>query len=240
MARKTWYVLSLGAGVNSTALMIWLIQKQKKLDEVVFADTGGEVPETYETLAKAESYLGRHDIPFRIVTTTNGTLFDCCWRRKVIPSQIWRWSTRDFKIRPIYKYYEALGVHVYQYVGIAYDELHRMKDSMVPFVTNLYPLVDQRFTREDCAKIIRRARFPMPVRSGCYFCPFNSTERWTWLRLNHPNLFDRAMELEEHSKHFPRQKLEDHTLRVLGETIDKSRPNGHTGVEDPCGPACMT
>lgn len=114
-----------------------------------------------------------------------------------------------------------------------------MKDSMVDFVTNLYPLVDAKLTREDCVKIIRRARFPMPVRSGCFFCPFNSRDRWAWLHENHPDLYTKSRDLEGRSKHFPRQKLEDHTLRVLAEMIEGGEPNGRK-VEDPCGPACMT
>ena len=50
------YVLSFGAGLNSTALLIMLVEKSYPLDEVIFADTGAEVPETYEHL-KAVGYL---------------------------------------------------------------------------------------------------------------------------------------------------------------------------------------
>ena len=41
------HVLSLGAGVNSTALLIYLVKNRMPLDYVVFADTGNEMPETY-------------------------------------------------------------------------------------------------------------------------------------------------------------------------------------------------
>lgn len=237
-APQARHILSLGAGINSTALMIWLIQNEKPLDEAVFADTGGEVPETYQTVRKARAYLKARKIPLRTVKA-NGTLYDRCWRRKVIPSQIWRWSTRDFKVKPIHRYYKSLKAHIYQYIGIAYDEIHRMKDSREPYVTNLYPLVDEKLTRDDCIEVIKEAGFPMPVRSGCFFCPFNSTERWVWLYENHPRLYRKAVNLEEHSKHFPRQRLVRPTLRVLTDQIKKGKSNGER-AEDPCGAQCMT
>ena len=37
-------------------------------------------------------------------------------------------------------YYRSLGKYVNQYLGIDYGEIHRMKDSQVDYVTNLYPL----------------------------------------------------------------------------------------------------
>jgi 3'-phosphoadenosine 5'-phosphosulfate sulfotransferase (PAPS reductase)/FAD synthetase len=51
------HILSFGGGVNSVALMIWLVENQQPLDEVIFADTGAEVPETYGYLKITEKYL---------------------------------------------------------------------------------------------------------------------------------------------------------------------------------------
>lgn len=244
-------VLSFGGGVNTVALMVLLVAENEPLDEVVFADTGGEVPETYQAVEEARSYLAEHGVPFRRVSTRikGRDLYDTASRRRVIPSVKWRWSTRDFKVRPIHAYYRELGVHVEQYVGIAYDEIHRMKDSRVPFVTNLYPLVDRRISREGCVEIITRAGLKVPVKSGCFFCPFNSMDRWRWLLDVHPDLFERAIALEESSKHFPRQRLTDQvyreratvTLRELGAKLSAGEvPTQIDGHEQSCGGECMT
>ena len=40
----THYALSLGAGVNSTAMLLLATKEGLPLDEVVFADTGAEKP----------------------------------------------------------------------------------------------------------------------------------------------------------------------------------------------------
>jgi len=244
------HILSFGAGVNSVASMIILIRSGEPLDEVVFADTGGEVPETYSYLRIAAAYLASHGIHLRIVSNrvSGRDLYANSWQRRVIPSVVWRWSTRDFKVRPIHRYYRSLGVPINQYVGIAYDEIERMKDSLVSFVVNLYPLVDRRMTRADCAKVIDEAGLPLPVKSGCFFCPFNSAGRWRWLHEKHPELYERALALEENSKHFPAQRLTDQVfreraampLRELREVLKGQQPIPEDEVQSPCGAECMT
>jgi len=219
--------------------MVHLINTGRKLDRVVFADTGGEFPETCRYLATATNYLKERGVPFMKVGSTNGSLYDTCVRREVIPSQVWRWCTRDYKITPIYRYYRSLGSHVYQYLGIAYDEIERMKDSRADYVTNLYPLVDAKMTRKDCEKVIEEEGLSVPIKSGCFFCPFNTMERWRELYERHPELYRKAMLLEESSKHFPKQRLVVTTLRALAESF-KRRHFPRIKVHSPCGSECMT
>ena len=244
------HILSFGAGVNTVALMVMLLRDKAPLDGVVFADTGGETPDTYESVEAARSYLGEFQIPFTIVQARprDTDLYGTAMRRRVIPSVQWRWCTRDFKVRPIHRYYRTLGRHVNQYVGIAYDEIHRIRDSRESYVTNLYPLVDRRLTRQGCIDIIAQAGLPVPEKSGCYFCPFNSTDRWRRILKHHPNLFYKAIALEENSKHFPRQRLTDQVFRerdqvTLREYLERLE-SGTTIQEIPegmeCGGECMT
>jgi len=243
------HIFSFGGGLNSAALMVLLIDQKAPLDEVVFADTGSEVPETYEFMQVACSYFESHGIPLHVVTRpSGGSLYDTCAKRRVIPSAIWRWSTRDFKVNPIHRYYRSLGAPINQYLAIAYDEIERMKDSRVPYVTNLYPLVDQKITRQRCSEIVAAAGLPVPVKSGCFFCPFNSADRWQWLNEEHPDLYSKAIKLEERSKHFPEQRLTDQvfrtrdrvTLRQLRNRIKKGLPLRTTDTMPPCGADCMT
>lgn len=244
------HILSFGGGVNSVALMIILLRSKEPLDEVVFADTGAEAPETYAYLHLVNPYLRDHRVSFTILAnqTRGPDLYGRCWDRRVIPSALWRWSTRDFKVTPIHRYYRSLGGHVNQYLAIAYDEVERMKDARVNYVTNFYPLVDRRITRAGCIGLIEDAGLPVPPKSGCFFCPFNSIGRWRWLYRTHPQLYQEAVALEENSKHFPSQRLTDQvfrdrakiTLRQLGAILE-SDPNLPPEEEQvPCGAECMT
>ncbi len=220
--------------------MVMLVRKKMPFDVAVFADTGGELPETYRYLDVARRYLDRHGIELKIVRSKNGTLYDTCKRRKVIPSRVWRWSTRDYKITPIHAYYRSLGTRICEYMGIAYDEISRIKASKEDYITSEFPLVDWKMTRADCIETVKRAHLPIPVKSGCYFCPFQDIPRWQSLHNKHPELFRKAMKLEETSKHFPDQKLNDHTLRGLMRIKFRLGTPIPTPSDDPCGAYCMT
>jgi hypothetical protein len=235
------YILSSGAGVNSTALLLFLVENKFPIDFVVFADTGDEMPETYAYIKKIKRYLKTKRIQFKEVRVRNNeSLSERCLRRRVIPSQMWRWCTRDLKVIPIYAFYRSLKSHIYQYVGIDYDEVRRMKDSKADYVTNVYPLVDYKIGREECIRLIKKAGLPVPVKSGCYFCPFNTIERWAELYERHPDLYGKAMKIEETGKHMPKQKLFPMTLRILRHNLRKGVPLPMIQVESPCGNECMT
>ena len=236
---NTTSVLSYGGGVNTTALMIMLVRKEMPFDVAVFADTGAELPETYSYLEVAQRYLERHGVEFKVVRSRVGTLYDTCKRRRVVPSKMWRWSTRDYKITPIHRYYRSLGSHIREYMGIAYDEVGRMKASREDYITSEFPLINWKMTREDCIAVIKSAHLPVPVKSGCYFCPFQDIPRWQELHGKHPELFEKAMELEETSKHFPEQKLNAHTLRGLMVRKFQLGTPLPTLSDEPCGAYCV-
>lgn len=236
------YVVSYGGGVNSTALVIFLIKNKFPLDYVVFANTGDEMPETYEYLNHMEKFLQKYKTPFKIVRVRKGdSLSDRCLRRRVIPSQMWRWCTRDMKVLPIHAFYRSLKSHIFQYMGIDYDEVHRMKDPKVDYVTNVYPLIDYKIGRDQCVNIIKKAGMPIPVKSGCFFCPFNNMHRWQEIYETHPDLYKFAMKIEENGKHMPKQTLApvNYTLRKLEKKLKQSKPLPMIYVDSPCGSECM-
>src|SRR2546422_666521 len=229
MPARGLHILSYGCGVNTTALMVLLVADRMPFDKAVFADTGGELPETYEYLEVARDFLEQHGKELIVVSSKNGSLYDTCVRRRVIPSKMWRWSTRDYKVTPIHAYYRSLGQHIYEYLGIAYDEIERMNASSEPYITSLFPLIDLQVTRDGCVEIIKRSGLPVPVKSGCYFCPFNNIGRWREVHDAHPDLFLKAMELERNSKHYPDRTLAPGTLHGLIERGFK--PNGKARLE---------
>ena len=236
------YAVSYGGGVNSTALVILLVNKGLPLDYVVFADTGNEMPETYEYLNVMKRYLNKVSVPLKVVQVRSGeSLSDRCLRRRVIPSEIWRWCTRDMKVTPIHAFYRSLKAHVYQYMGIDYDEVHRMKPARVDYVTNMYPLVDYRIGRTECMEIIEKTGLPLPVKSGCHMCPFNNMNRWAEIYERHPDLYRLAMEIEEKSKHFGSQTLAPgkHTLRELEAIMIQKGRLPIVLTDSPCGGECM-
>lgn len=213
--------MGLGAGVNSTALLHVLIDRSYPLDEVIFADTGAEKSETYEYIAKwIEPYLQEKGIPYTEVRQIRRTLTERCISSHVIPDKRYRWSTRDFKIRPIEKHIRPKAP-VHMYLGIAFDEIHRMKPSPRKYITNSWPLIDLKITREECERIIRAKGWPVPVKSGCWFCPFQSQKDWAWLLKNHPYQYEMAIFLEKNGQKYPNFLLREGGLEKLREKLVK-------------------
>jgi 3'-phosphoadenosine 5'-phosphosulfate sulfotransferase (PAPS reductase)/FAD synthetase len=240
-SKQPKHILSYGAGLNSTALMIYLIENNLPLDEVVFADTGGETPETYQHLKVTSEYLHKNGVPLTILRSNRGSLYETCVRRKVIPSQVWRWCTRDYKITPIHRHYRQYDVPIIQYLGIAYEERDRAKPNKVADITNKFPLIENKVDRQGCLDLICLSNFdfPAPPRSGCYFCPFNSLSRWREVYSKHEDLFVNARLLEEGSKHFPKQKLTRLTLKELQESFESQKSLQDFTVRKVCASECI-
>lgn len=118
-----------------------------------------------------------------------------------------RQCTYDYKVVPIIRRVRELcglkkgavakGVlNVRAMLGISFDEAIRMKPSKEPWITNTFPLVDARLTREDCKKIIADLGIPVPPRSACYFCPHHRDPYWKWMMADHPEEFRKAVEFD--------------------------------------------
>ena len=67
-----------------------------------------------------------------------------------------------------------------------------MRTSDRKYITNCYPLVDLKLTREQLLEIIKSKGYELPVKSGCFFCPFNTKKRWIDLRNNNLDLFEKS------------------------------------------------
>lgn len=227
---KQYNVVSYGGGVDSTAMILRMIDEKIPIDYVVFADTGVEIPETYETLKHMQKLLDENSIP--LVTVRNFgmiTLLQRCIKRNVFPDTYRRWCTRDFKIAPIHKFYKkTLKGFINEFMGIDCAETKRIRIAKEPFIKKCYPLVDWKMDRKACLQYIEDKEFPFTIKSGCYFCPFNSPTRWQWLKKTHPKLFALSVKLERMSKHFPKKTLAKGGL----DNVDNLQTNEN---DDYCG-----
>lgn len=202
------YILSYGGGVNSTALLFFLVKKKMPLNEVIFADTGSEMPGTYEFLPKIQEFCKKIDLKFTIVKGKIGVgkentvyfskLRDYCYHAKVIPFRKFRWCSEKLKIIPINKYLKKkYNCKIITYIGFDFDEIKRKRISKIDWIEYSYPLIDAQINRAGCEKIIKEMGFPIPEKSGCFLCPFQKLSEWKELREKHRDLFDDALMLEE-------------------------------------------
>lgn len=193
-------MISFGAGVNSVAMTIMLVEEGWR-GPIVFADPGGEMPETYCYIEYFEQeYLKAKGLEIvRLIPSpeyhskrAQQSLEKYCLQAHIIPMLAVRWCSVDWKRKPIQRWVEKHGYEI-QLLGISADEPRRVRYD--PIVR--YPLVEAGVTRKGCYRIIHKAGLEPPVKSGCFFCPGRTYAQWRDLHYEHPDLYERAIALED-------------------------------------------
>lgn len=218
------YIQSFGGGVNSVALYFTLRKYNLPLDEVVFADTGCELPETYSIVERFKYVTEKDGIKFTTVKSDKSeSLYQFCWDHKIVPTIYRRDCTAKFKIIPIVNYLKQSYNKkdgFCQYIGIAKEEWHRMKDSRVKYIKLIYPLIDLNIDRNRCVQICIENGFNDVIKSGCYICPFTKKDSWIWLKEKHPDLYQKVELLDSNTqskyKILRRKKDKEMTCDVVG------------------------
>ena len=193
------HVLGISGGKDSAALAIYIKEQHPDVHEKVeyfFTDTGAELDEVYDFLAKLEAYLGKE-----IIRLSSGKPFEH-WLKvhnEYLPSPQQRWCTRMMKIKP----FEAFvgDDPVISYVGIRADENREGYISQKPTIKAVFPFVEDGLVRDDIFQMLEDTvgipeYYKWRSRSGCYFCFFQQQKEWLGLKRNHPALFEKAKEFE--------------------------------------------
>lgn len=193
----TRHILALSGGKDSSALAVFLKGKVPGM-EYVFCDTGKELPETYEYLAKLEAFLGKP-----IVRLNPDRGFDH-WLDVYggyLPSPRMRWCTRMLKLKPFEQY--VGNDPVVSYVGIRADEDREGYISTKPNIRAVFPFKEAGLGHADIMRLLDESGLGLPeyykwrTRSGCYFCFFQRRAEWAGLLEEHPDLFQEAKKYEK-------------------------------------------
>ena len=196
----TRHVLSLSGGKDSAALAIHLRDRVPEM-EYIFHDTGKELPETYDYMARLESVL---DKPVTRTTPDNTFEHWLAVYGDMLPSNHRRWCTKMLKLKPFEAY---IGDDpTINYVGLRADEQRTGYISTKPNITAVYPFQEEGLVRADIIRILEDSGLGLPPymawgrsRSGCYFCFYQQKIEWVRLKRQHPDLFELAKGYEERS-----------------------------------------
>lgn len=214
----TLQVGSYGGGVQSTAMLVLAVQGKISHRTFLFCNVGDD-SENPETIAYVRDvaipYAEANGIDLVTLDTTlrtgeTDTILKRLERQERtvhIPMRMMngapgnRSCTYDFKIKQVAKWTKQHGATVdnpaHVALGISIDEYQRMKTSTIPHQISDYPLIDMRLTREDCRRIISEAGLPVPPKSSCFFCPFQTIPQWRSLKRKRPDLFQNAVDIEK-------------------------------------------
>lgn len=207
--------LSFGGGLNSGAMIIELFRRGIRPDVTLFADTGGERPETYAFVDHVSKWCVKRGFPE--VTTVrheskkhgDKTLEQEVIRTKQLPSIAYGFKTcsQKWKVAPQDKFMNSFqpaidcwksGGKVVKLIGYDAGESRRAKEYSDDKYGVRYPLIEWGIYREDCVEICKSEGFPT-AKSSCFFCP--SMKRWEIRELakKHPDLLERALRIEENA-----------------------------------------
>ena len=189
--------VDISGGCDSTA--ICLLYKERGIDfEMLFADTGAELPENYWFLPRLAKYLGK-----KLNVVSNGGMF--LWLVKqgfFLPYQKTKWCTRILKIIPMAKYHgNKPYIHA---IGIRADEPKRIRNGERCKKNEeiIYPLVEAGMDKKDVKKLCEKHDMVNPVYQwrtnvSCFCCPNQRLSDWRNLYRVHPELFRVAEAWEE-------------------------------------------
>lgn len=222
----TAHVIALGAGVQSTVLLLMADQGLiKPLPRAaIFADTRWEPTPVYQHLEWLEQTV--HNIPIIRVNeqrdlyreahdgiTKSGrpdTIIPAYVTQRDERSRLVasRECTREYKVRPIARRIAHLmGRQPYtrgnepsatQWLGISTDEILRVKPSGTSWIINRWPLVEIGMSRHDCSRWFE-ANYPgQPItKSSCVGCAFHSNAEWLRLDREIPEQMEAVYCLDE-------------------------------------------
>ena len=187
-----------------------------KVDAAIHADTTHERSETYDFAEKWTPWLEERGVRIvtvkgkvgRLASVRNDATISVMipafttWENGDSSGQMRRQCTHDWKIMPIRRWLRANGhtSDVEQRLGITLDEVQRMRQSNVKYITNAYPFIemlDRPWTRGMVIKWLVENGLEVPVKSSCIFCPYHDRGTWREIKLSGNGDWQKALEVDE-------------------------------------------
>jgi Phosphoadenosine phosphosulfate reductase family len=193
-------IVSFGGGVNSTAMLIGMCERSERPDAILFADTGGEKPKTYEHVQEMQRWCYAKGFPEIAIVKEGNGLEDDCLTRETLPGKAFGFGScsERYKVRPQRRWVKERGITDAMWlVGIHIGEKHRAERTLNQRDDVRFPLIEWEWNQDDCIQAIKRAGLLVPVKSACFFCPAMRKQEVIQLAKDNPDLFQRALDMED-------------------------------------------
>lgn len=213
------YIASWSGGKDSTASIILAHEHNEPLDLIIFSEVmfdeniSGELPEHIDFVKNKaipvfESWGYKTEI-----LRSDKTYIDCFFRetskgkffgtgkRAGFPMVGKCVVNRECKMRQIRKFWKKIEDDFNQYIGIAIDEPVRM-ERVVKSGNQTSLLKKYHYTEQMAFDLCKKYNLLSPIydfapRGGCWFCPNARHAELKHLRTNHPDLWNKLLELEK-------------------------------------------
>ncbi|HSH25036.1 MAG TPA: phosphoadenosine phosphosulfate reductase family protein [Massilibacterium sp.] len=231
--REHVHVLSYGGGTQSTALLLMSLEGKVNgvvPDFIIFSDTGWEPSHVYDWVDKINNHI-KNKYGREIIFTNGGNIKEDTLkgiktgeRFASMPfftkdengrkGMVMRQCTQEYKIAPInrkikqilgYKPRERVREIVHIWKGISTDEIQRAKPIKLKWQVAEHPLIDVlNMDRSACVAYVERLGLGTPAQSSCIGCPFHSNGLWRDIKINDPESWNDAVEVDKKIRNQPR------------------------------------
>jgi 3'-phosphoadenosine 5'-phosphosulfate sulfotransferase (PAPS reductase)/FAD synthetase len=196
-------IVSFSGGKDSTAMLLMMLEKGMRVDEIVCFDTGWEFPQMVEHWYQVEKYIGmkitilKPERPFnywlyehRVILKKNKERY-----KKYEGDVVYGWGWPNFMRRWCTGFKKGALIkgrrNENHYIGIAVDEKRRVEEKE----NNFYPLVEWGVTEKEALEYCRKRGFMFGGlyerfhRVSCFCCPLQRVGELRNLYLHHNDLF---------------------------------------------------
>ena len=190
------HVIGLSGGKDSTCLALALNEREPRDYEYIFTPTGNELPELFEHVDRLETLLGKPIKRLGIGKTLEQLIDEI----GMIPNFRARWCTRMLKIEPAIDYMQTLPPGSIMYVGLRADE--EMREGIYgDDVTSDFPFRRWGWGIKEVWGYLDDRGVSVPERTDCGFCYHQRIIEWRNFWAKHPELYERAVQIEERHGH---------------------------------------
>lgn len=231
------HIVSFSGGKDSTAMLIGMIERGMRIDEVIFCDTSVEFPEMYDHIKKVEKDLGikitilkaEHDFEYYLLKYKKKKGKYKGQEGYSFPDFSSRWCTKTLKVNVINNYLKEYRkkYKVIEYVGIAFDELQRIGRSSEGKDKDIrYPLVEWEMVEKDCLEFCYEkgytwnglyAKFD---RLSCWCCPLSRIKELRILYNDYPKLWKKLSDWQLQTY---RKFRSDYTVQKLEKKFESEK-----------------
>ena len=203
-------IVSFSGGKDSTAMLLLMIEKNIKIDEIIFLDTGMEFPAMYQHIKQVEKFIDRSITILRAEKSFEYMMLEYEKQRGKNKGQkgySWpdfrnRWCTSYLKKQVIKKYLKKYkGYEIVEFHGIAVDEVKRLEKNNEKNVR--YPLAEWNITEKEALEYCYNKGFNWDGlydnfdRVSCWCCPLKNLKELKTLYLKYPVLWNKLKEWEQ-------------------------------------------
>ena len=209
-------IISLGWGVQSWTLVAMVaLGELEPIDYAVHSDTTWEMSYTYEFAKQWTPWLEERGVkvvtvsdpiaPMQASDNSRQSHSPFYTIKEGKEGQLRRSCTQRWKITPIRRFETKMlaerglkktpGV-IEQWMGITFDEVFRAKVSDVKYITNRFPFLEMKWTRQDCLLWLGKHGLPSPGKSSCTFCPYHNKRMWQNMKRENGEDWEQAVDVD--------------------------------------------